>query len=29
MTVSAWVRPRGRVAYGAWVSKATQPYGSQ
>jgi hypothetical protein len=29
VTVSAWVRPRGRVAYGAWVSKATQPYGSQ
>ncbi len=29
VTVSAWVRPRGRVAYGAWVSKATRPYGSQ
>ncbi|HSD65277.1 MAG TPA: LamG-like jellyroll fold domain-containing protein, partial [Vicinamibacteria bacterium] len=29
VTVSAWVRPRGRVAYGAWVSKAARPYGSQ
>jgi len=29
ISVAAWVRPRGRVAYGAWVSKATQPYGSQ
>ena len=29
LTVGAWVRPQGRVAYGAWVSKATRPYGSQ
>ena len=28
-TVSAWVRPSGRTAYAAWVSKATRPYGSQ
>ena len=28
-TVSAWVRPGGRTAYAAWVSKATKPYGSQ
>jgi hypothetical protein len=29
VSISSWVRPRGRVAYGAWVSKATRPYGSQ